>query len=74
MTILRSAQYNETRAAKPSSEASKRVCIEKSDGKKRPLGFPSLEDKIVSAPLCGTVIDASTKRDCVRLSYFCPTQ
>lgn len=47
------------------------MCIEKSDGKKRPLGFPSLEDKIVQHAV-RTVIECIYEEDCVGFSYALP--
>lgn len=50
------------------AKPSKRVYIEKSDGRKRPLGIPSLEDKIVQHAV-RTVIECIYEEDFVGFSY-----
>lgn len=50
------------------AKPSKRVYIEKSDGRQRPLGIPSLEDKIVQYAV-RTVIECIYEEDFVGFSY-----
>jgi len=50
------------------AKPSKRVYIEKSDGRKRPLGIPSLEDKIVQHAV-RTVLECIYEVDFVGFSY-----
>ena len=50
------------------AKPSKRVYIEKSDGRKRPLGIPSLEDKIVQHAV-RTVIECIYEEDFLGFSY-----
>ena len=50
------------------AKPSKRVYIEKSDGRKRPLGIPSLEDKIVQHAV-RTVLECIYEEDFLGFSY-----
>jgi len=50
------------------AKPSKRVYIEKSDGRKRPLGIPSLEDKVVQHAV-RTVIECIYEEDFLGFSY-----
>jgi len=50
------------------AKPSKRVYIEKSDGRKRPLGIPSLEDKIVQHAV-RTILECIYEEDFLGFSY-----
>ena len=50
------------------AKPSKRTYIEKTDGRKRPLGIPSLEDKLVQQAL-RTVLECIYEEDFLGFSY-----